>query len=319
MRSKILSIGLALIPAVILISGQSSLGEAKGDDCRAKPDGTAPAGLHWYYRVDRANDRHCWYLHEQGMRVHSVGNPASRHSDVQTETAGEQIATMPPATPKPTYKPTQPTHEQSETSAEPPTAEFGARWVDMPRSVDLNAHGPVAESNGYAAEHAVEKSQEQLPPALADVSAANDEVQQDTGTQTHFGSISLAGAAILALLLVSEAFVRFARRSTWSLLRFNLRADSGLCIERSERAEDTAEYEPSSRMAGEAEPISRTQTGVNELRRLLQRAGTGLNPTQSFAPSRSVNHHEPADRTRAHSTFARLKSRSFGGTTWAPL
>jgi len=214
---------------------------------------------------------------------------------------------MPPATPKPTYKPTQPTHEQSETSAEPPTAEFGARWVDMPRSVDLNAHGPVAESNGYAAEHAVEKSQEQLPPALADVSAANDEVQQDTGTQTHFGSISLAGAAILALLLASEAFVRFARRSTWSLLRFNLRADSGLYIERSEPAEDTAEDGP------------RTQTGVNQLRRLLQRAGTGLNPPQSFAPSGSVNDHEPANRARAHSTFARLKSRSFSGITWAPL
>jgi len=290
MRSKILSIGLALIPAVILVSGQSILGEAKGDDCRAKPDGTAPAGLHWYYRVDRANDRHCWYLHEQGMRVHSVGNPASRHSDVQTETAGEQIATMPPATPQPTYKPTQPTHEQSETSAEPPTAEFGARWVDMPRSVDLNAHGPVAESNGYAAEHAVEKSQEQLPPALADVSAANDEVQQDTGTQTHFGSISLAGAAILALLLVSEAFVRFA-----------------------------TEDGPNSLTAVETEPISRTQTGVNELRRLLQRAGTGLNPPQSFAPSGSVNDHEPANRARAHSTFARLKSRSFSGITWAPL
>ena len=298
MRSKILSIGLALILAVILVSGQSSLGEAKGDDCRAKPDGTAPAGLHWYYRVDRANDRHCWYLHEQSMRVHSVGNPASRHPDVQTETAGEQIATMPPATPLPTY-------EQSETSAEPPTADFGARWVDMPRSVDLNAHGPVAESNGYAVEHAVEKSQEQLPQAWASVSAANGEVQQDTGTQTHFGSISLAGAAILALLLVSEAFVRFARRSTWSLLRFNLRADSGLYIERSEPAEDTAEYEPSSRMAGEAEPISRTQTGVNELRRLLQRADTGLRRPQSFAPSVSVNHHAPANRARAHSTFAR--------------
>src|SRR6516225_9297722 len=117
MRSKILSIGLALIPAVILVSGQSSLGEAKGDDCRAKPDGTAPAGLHWYYRVDRANNRHCWYLHQQGMRVHSVNSLASRSSDVETDTAGEQVSKSPPVIPQPEY-------ERSETAAERPAADF---------------------------------------------------------------------------------------------------------------------------------------------------------------------------------------------------
>jgi len=65
--------------------------------------------------------------------------------------------------------------------------------------------------------------------------------------------------------------------------------------------------------------MSRTQTGVNELRHLLQRAGTGLRPPQSFAPSRSVHRHEHANRARAHSAFVRLKSRSFSGMTWAPL
>src|SRR5271166_409830 len=45
MRSKILAIGLALIPAAVLVSGHSSLGEAKGDECRIKPDSSSPAGL----------------------------------------------------------------------------------------------------------------------------------------------------------------------------------------------------------------------------------------------------------------------------------
>ena len=78
LRSKILLVGLALIPATILVTGYSSLGEAKGDECKAKPDSSSPAGLHWYYRVDRVNNRHCWYLHEQGVRVHSLINAASR-------------------------------------------------------------------------------------------------------------------------------------------------------------------------------------------------------------------------------------------------
>src|SRR5262249_18714286 len=253
MRSKILSIGLALIPAAILVSGHSSLGEAKGDDCRAAPAGTAPAGLHWYYRVDRANnDRHCWYLHQQGMRVHSLGNATSRNSDVQSDTAGEQVWKTPAVISQPEY-------EQSDTTAEQPSADFVGRWVDLPRSVDLNPHEVVAESNGYAAEHAVENRQDQLPPAWTNVSAANGDVGQNTDGQTNFGSISLAGAAVLALLLVSEALVRFARRSARSVLRFNPRADQRRRTEYFEPAVDAAQHGPISRMAMEAEPISRTQ------------------------------------------------------------
>jgi hypothetical protein len=318
MRSKILAIGLALIPAAVLVSGHSSLGEAKGDECRAKPDSSAPAGLHWYYRVDRANNRHCWYLHEQGMRVHSLINAAaSRSADSQNDTAGEQVWKTPAVTDTP-----QPEYEQSERTTEQPeqpSVDFAARWVDLPRSADLNAHELVAESNGYAAEHGVENRQEQLPPAWANVSAANGDVRQNAGIQTNFGSISLAGAVVLALLLMSEALVRVARTSGWRLLRFNLRADSHRRTKRSEPAVDAARSDPISRIATGVEPISRTQTGVNELRHLLQRADTGLRPPQSFAPSRSVHRHEHANRARAHSAFARLKSRSFSGMTWAPL
>jgi len=314
MRSKILAIGLALIPAAVLVSGHSSLGEAKGDECRTKPDSSSPAGLHWYYRVDRANNRHCWYLHEQGMRVHSLINAASRSADTQNDTTGEQVWKTPPLTDT-----AEPEYEQSETMTEQPAVDFVARWVDLPRSVDLNAHELVAENNGYAAEHGVENRQEQLPPAWANVSAANGDVRQNAGTQTNFGSISLAGAVVLALLLMSEALVRLARTSGWRLLRFDRRADSHRRNERSELAVDATRHGPISRIATEVEPMSRTQTGVNELRRLLQRAGTGLRPPQSFAPSRSVHRHEHANRARAHSAFVRLKSRSFSGMTWAPL
>jgi hypothetical protein len=313
MQSKILSIGLALIPAAILVCAHSSLGEAKGDECKAKPDGASPAGLHWYYRVDRANNRHCWYLHAQGMPVHSRIDTASRSLDVQSDAAGDQVWKTPPITRTP-----QPEHEQSETAAEQPAGDFADRWVDLAKSVDLNAHAFVAEGNGYAAEHAVDNKQEQLPPALANVSAANGDVRQNAG-QTNFGSISLAGAVVLALLLISEALVRFARASAWSLLRLNRRAASRRRTEHSEPVVDAAPHGLIEAIATEVEPITRTQTGVNELRRLLQRAGAGLTPPQSFAPSGSAQHHEDANRARAHSTFARLKSRSFSGMTWARL
>src|SRR3981081_4038154 len=44
---------------------------AKGatDECLAKPGATAPQGSHWYYRVNRADGRHCWYLGAEGAKV----------------------------------------------------------------------------------------------------------------------------------------------------------------------------------------------------------------------------------------------------------
>src|SRR5690348_18307517 len=97
MQSKILSVGLALIPAAILVSAHSSLGEAKGDECKAKPDGVSPAGLHWYYRVDRTNNRHCWYLHAQGMPVHPSADATPRRRDVPSDGLDEQVPNPPPA------------------------------------------------------------------------------------------------------------------------------------------------------------------------------------------------------------------------------
>jgi hypothetical protein len=97
---------------------------------------------------------------------------------------------------------------------------------------------------------------------------------------------------ILALVLMSEALIRFARTIGWRLLRVRPRAEWSL------ESPQQGTVEP---RAAEAGAVSRTQAGVSELQRLLQRADTGLGPPQSFAPSRSVHRHEHANRARSHS------------------
>jgi len=153
---------------------------------------------------------------------------------------------------------------------------------------------------------------------LGNVSAVTGDVRQNAGTSTSFGSISLAGAVILALLLMSEALIRFARTFGPTL---RLRTDARPGAEPDEMEVEATQPDASWRMTTmtETEITSRTQTGVSELRRLLQRAGTGLRPPQSFAPSRSPQHREDAGRARVESALARLKSRSFSGMTWASL
>jgi hypothetical protein len=318
-RSKILSGIVALIPAVLLVMSHLSLGAAKADECRIKPDSAAPAGMHWYYRVDRTNNRHCWYLHAQGMPVHSPVSATSRNQDIQNDTVDEQVAKTPDEQVAKTpldFGTSQPAHELSDSAARP--EDFTSRWVDLPKSVDLNAHELVAASNGYAAEQGVANTQQQFAPAWPNVSAVDGEARQNSPAGTSFGSISLAGAAVLALLLVSEALLRLVRKFGWYLLRPRSRTrshppkpDSQFAVESSRRSTDSRKVPP-------IEP-SGAQTGAGELRSLLQRASSGLTPPQSFAPSRSVHQHDHGGRARAQSALQRLKSRSFSGMTWAPL
>jgi hypothetical protein len=43
---------------------------AAADECLSKPSGATPQGQHWYYRIDRANNkRQCWYLRAEGESV----------------------------------------------------------------------------------------------------------------------------------------------------------------------------------------------------------------------------------------------------------
>ncbi len=38
---------------------------ATADDCLTAPKGVTTPGSHWYYRIDRATKRQCWYLREE--------------------------------------------------------------------------------------------------------------------------------------------------------------------------------------------------------------------------------------------------------------
>lgn len=61
---------MSLLPAVAvaMLAGAAAVTiESKpasaADECLAKPAGT-PAGKHWFYRVDRATKKQCWYLRD---------------------------------------------------------------------------------------------------------------------------------------------------------------------------------------------------------------------------------------------------------------
>jgi len=71
---------LVLSFAIVLSTGQTSLGGPAADDCMARPGASGPKGTHWYYRVNRADGRHCWYLSSQVAQTSSQPRLTVRES-----------------------------------------------------------------------------------------------------------------------------------------------------------------------------------------------------------------------------------------------
>jgi hypothetical protein len=59
-------------------------------DCRAAPNAQAPKGQHWYYRIDRASGRKCWYVGQQGQKVRQAAPAAP-----PVERTAERLASLP--------------------------------------------------------------------------------------------------------------------------------------------------------------------------------------------------------------------------------
>ncbi len=65
------------------------------DTCLSSPKGSVPAGSHWYYRVDRATRRNCWYIGEEKNKA-----PRTAANDSSAAAAASSTpAAAPPASP----------------------------------------------------------------------------------------------------------------------------------------------------------------------------------------------------------------------------
>src|SRR5262249_50868434 len=69
---------------------------ARADDCLAEPNSSAPAGSHWYYHIDKATQRKCWYVRATDQPVEPAAAQAT--SDPASVPAAPSIPTEKPAT-----------------------------------------------------------------------------------------------------------------------------------------------------------------------------------------------------------------------------
>src|ERR1700694_2059286 len=91
--AKFVSAIFASLLAAIALTTVSHGAEPAADECLSGPKGQTPHGSHWYYRVDRASKRHCWYIGEEREKLSraapqnsaSTANPVSPRKETAAQ------------------------------------------------------------------------------------------------------------------------------------------------------------------------------------------------------------------------------------------
>jgi hypothetical protein len=122
------------------------------DSCLSGPKGAVPAGSHWYYRIDHATNRHCWYLGEEKDKKTAVVTPQ--------DAAGSAAAAAAPAT--------DPAPPQANAPVPKSIADAHAELPSPQTRVDQDAGVSAQTRNsGAAAAPAIQNSQRAVAPDAA--------------------------------------------------------------------------------------------------------------------------------------------------------
>jgi hypothetical protein len=172
MRTTYVMPVIVLLAAVSLTTRPSS-SEGATDECVGKPGATAPQGSHWYYRVNRADGRHCWYLGPEGATARPAMSAAratrmprrtARRPDEATVEQTVSAAPTPAQTASADPAPTQAAPADTTDGANETGPEFASRWIDLPSALDASARRQASMiSNSYSEEHAATDAQEDMP------------------------------------------------------------------------------------------------------------------------------------------------------------
>jgi hypothetical protein len=88
MQNRTRTVASAVFAVFLVISMAQPCSVARAaDGCLNEPKQQTPAGAHWYYRIDHASHRKCWYLADENQKA--------------SQTVSPQPSSSPPASPSP--------------------------------------------------------------------------------------------------------------------------------------------------------------------------------------------------------------------------
>jgi hypothetical protein len=276
-----------LMPAVLAICLAANCltvdASRAADECLSKPNAPSPNGSHWYYRIDRATNRQCWYLGPEGAKVRSPAPravsqarpPAAKARPQPISEANSEDEALQPA---------QAAHTENTTVVVVAAAEEDAakenlstRWSSLPKAANSGDRTSPAMSNSYAEEQVATDEQDEMPliwPILTPAELAA--VETPAASTIPLAQLAAALAAVLgiaALIVRIMLGLPIARKPRAS----NARDRRGRLVERNMVGRPARARPPASEEATDIE------ARVRGLLRELQRR-------RDEAPSRDFDH-----------------------------
>jgi hypothetical protein len=249
------AIFVSLLAGALLTTVSHGAVPAAADDCLSGPKGQTPSGGHWYYRIDRATKRHCWYVGDEKEKLSRVA-PKNSAPSAEAVSPRKETATQRSIADAHAELPLPQTRVEQETSVTPwqPTPATAAnaasvennpranardvntrlsviasRWPEQSGVSSSASPGPTTGDSGEP----VQSNSDAAPlSAVAEVTLAAADASSESEKQP--GSIQMlliiiAGALTFAGLIGSAIFrfgsmrqagrrqVRSDRRAIWDL------------------------------------------------------------------------------------------------------
>ena len=209
---------ILVVPILTILStAQPSLAEPAADECKSEPGSSAPSGSHWYYRISRADQRRCWFLGPEGMKVRSQAREVPSSVSSPTRTAGRENA-VEPTRAKPVETAQKTSLEGASAESNRAVANFAAPSADLPKTPDFETREPTTINDNYAEAREPTNAQEEMPliwPVLTEAARAG---LGEPARESAPGALFLIGALAMVLLCAGTIF-KLARRHTQSVRR----------------------------------------------------------------------------------------------------
>jgi hypothetical protein len=219
------------LASVTLIVATNGVAHA-ADNCLSGPKDAAPKGSHWYYRIDHATKRNCWYVRAEGEKPAAAQNssltqaPPQRETPLQPSIANARAEAGPAdigpangaaAMPAPSGA------AENAQSATVPGADnrqsmVASRWLDGAAADPKNPSAPEPADSGANVNSSA--------PTAAEVPFAAAELPSASGFRSVQPLLLAIIGAIALASLMAGMILKFgrARRSERSEVRWDRRA-----------------------------------------------------------------------------------------------
>lgn len=198
---------IGALASVTLVIAMNGVAHA-ADNCLAGPKGAAPKGSHWYYRIDHAAKRNCWYVRAEDEKSVASQNSSVTQASPQTETSlqpsvanaraeanpadiGQSNGVAAERPPSGAANDAQGSNASAADNGQPTVA---SRWLDQAGADTINTSTPKPADSGAG----INSSTPSVAAAL--LAAADARSASPSGSVSTLFAVIVGALAIAALL-----------------------------------------------------------------------------------------------------------------------